>query len=370
MNKKILLLFLIILPNYIGDSVALDLNQLTLAPSIRDNYHLRIYASLPDARSMAVAKNIKTVFVGTRRNDRLYAIHQDKIHILAEGLNSPNGVAWRAPYLYLAEQNKITRYRFDEFSSQSPKLPDAEFIISLPNYRHHGWRVIEISPDGKFLYVSLGAPCNVCKVENLHGTIARLDLSNRDKKLEVVAYGVRNSVGMAFHPENNKLYFTDNGVDNMGDDLPPEEVNRLDENGQHFGFPYYGGGKARTSRPLVDGDFTFPLVELPAHNAALGIHFYQSDKNLPLNIAELDGKAIIALHGSWNRRIPDGYRVVMVDFKRNPAKIDLLIDNFLNMQEGRGRPVAIKTLWDGSLLISDDGHGKIYQLTKNQQSGK
>ncbi len=367
MNNKIFLLFLIILPVSVLDSYALDLKQLTLAKSIRDNYHLRIYASLPDARSMAVANNIKTVFVGTRSDDRLYAIHQNKIHILAEGLKSPNGVAWRAPYLYLAEQHKITRYRFDEFSSQ---LPNAEFIIDLPNYRHHGWRVIEISPDGKFLYVSLGAPCNVCKVKNLYGTIARLDLIAPNKKLEVVAYGVRNSVGMAFHPENGKLYFTDNGVDNMGDDLPPEEVNRLDKIGQHFGFPYYGGGKARTSRPLPDADFTFPLVELPAHNAALGIHFYQSDKNLPLNIPELDGKAIIALHGSWNRRIPDGYRVVMVDFKRNPAKVEVLIDNFLDMREGRGRPVAIKTLWDGSLLISDDGHGKIYQLIKNQQSGK
>ena len=134
-------------------------------------------------------------------------------------MNSPNGVAWRAPYLYLAEQNKITRYRFDEFSNQ---LPESRNLLSdLPNYRHHGWRVIEISPDGKFLYVSLGAPCNVCKVENLHGTIARLDIyAKNDKKLEIVAYGVRNSVGLAFHPETGKLYFTDNGVDNMGDDLP------------------------------------------------------------------------------------------------------------------------------------------------------
>ena len=367
MNKKIFLLFLLILSVSPLNSYALDVNQLTLAPSIRDNYHLRIYASLPDARSMVVADSIKTVFVGTRRKDRLYAVHQNKVHILASGLNSPNGVAWRAPYLYLAEQNKITRYRFDKFSTQ---LPKEEFIISLPNYRHHGWRVIEISPDGEFLYVSLGAPCNVCKVENLHGTIARLNLNANEKKLEIVAYGVRNSVGLAFHPETGKLYFTDNGVDNMGDDLPAEEVNRLDKIGQHFGFPYYGGGKARTNRPLPNIDITFPLIELPAHNAPLGIHFYRSYKNRPLNIPELDGKAIIALHGSWNRRIPDGYRVVMVDFKSNPAKVEVLIDNFLNMQEGRGRPVAIATLWDGSLLISDDGHGKIYQLTKNQQSGK
>ncbi len=354
---SLILYFIMITPL----AYALDLNQLTLSDKIRDGYQLRVYASIPDARSLAVANDIKTVFVGNRRKDNLYAIHQGKIYRLAKNLNSPNGVAWRTPYLYVAEQNKITRYHYPTFRAS---LPKAEHVIDLPNYRHHGWRVIEISPDGKFLYVSLGAPCNICTTE--YGTIARIDLYAKSKKLETIAYGVRNSVGLAFHPKNGTLYFTDNGIDNMGDDIPHEEINRLDVIGQHFGFPFYSG-ETRTKHPLPNNppEFHLPIVKLPAHNAPLGIVFYQADKNLPHYIAPLHNKAIIALHGSWNRKIPDGYRVLMVDFTHNPAKVEILIDNFLEMKEGRGRPVDIATLWDGSLLISDDGHGKIYQLLKD-----
>ncbi len=349
---------------------ALDLSQLTLHPTIAKDYQLKIYADIPNARALAIAPELKTVFVSDRRK-KIYAIYNQQRYIVLDGLKAPHGLEWRMPYLYVGEQHRITRYRLMQSDITNDIADKTELVADLPNYRHHAARSLRLSPDGEYLYVALGAPCNICRLEGVKGTIARLKLLPANnlsgQKLEIIAYGVRNSVGMAFRKNDTRLYFTDNGADNMGNDVPKEELNRVDKIGQHFGFPYYGGGNARTKFPLPSNptDFTLPIAEFPAHNAPLGMHFYNSltESQYPDLIASLKNKALIALHGSWNRTVPDGYRVVMIDFNQKPAKVEKLIDGFLNMHEGRGRPVDVATLWDGSLLISDDGLGKIYQLT-------
>ena len=347
---------------------ALELSQLTLHADIANDYQLKIYADIPNARALAIAAELKTVFVSDRRK-KIYAIHNQQRYIVLDGLKAPHGLEWRSPYLYVGEQHRITRYHIRQSNIVNNGNLDAELIVNLPNYRHHAARSLRLSPDGGYLYVALGAPCNICRLEGVKGTIARIDLNAaRDisqESLEIIAYGVRNSVGMAFRKNDTRLYFTDNGADNMGNDVPKEELNRVDKIGQHFGFPYYGGGNARTKFPLPDNppEFTLPIAEIPAHNAPLGVHFYNSLTQYPNLIPKLQNKALIALHGSWNRSVPDGYRVVMIDFNQKPIKVEKLIDGFLHMKQGRGRPVDVATLWDGSLLISDDAQDKIYQLT-------
>ena len=340
----------------------LDLSTL----KINGDYKIEIYADVPDARSLSVAGGLKAIFVGTR-GDSLYAIHERQVILLADNLHVPNGVAWQAPYLYLAEQDKISRFKITAKNLKNKNLPPAELLIKLPNYRHHGWRVLHISNDG-WLYVSLGAPCNVCSAQGLHATISRLKIAPKMKKptkLEIVARGVRNTVGLDINPSDGKLYFTDNGVDNMGDDVPLEELNRLDKIGQHFGFPYYGGGDARTRRKLPKEkiEFTAPIATFPAHNAPLGVHFYRGNSAQSAFMPDFQGKALIALHGSWNRSVPDGYRVDLVDLSSDSATVSTVIDGFLDLTPYRGRPVDIATLWDGSILISDDNLEKVYRLS-------
>ena len=214
------------------------------------------------------------------------------------------------------------------------------------------------------LHVAVGAPCNVCAVSGFEGTIIRLDTPLNSGRAEIVARGIRNSVGIDFNPLTGDMFFTDNGSDFLGDDLPPDELNHATADGLHFGFPFFGGGSARTrefAEQKILGRLVAPVIEFGAHVAALGIHFYRGD----MFPRAYRGDAFVAQHGSWNRRIPDGYRVMRIRFDAagRPVAKEVFAEGWLVGRRAWGRPVDIKELPDGSLLISDDKAGVIYRIT-------
>lgn len=350
-----------------GRATAADLDALRIA----EGFRVETYAEVRGARSLAVVPALHAVFVGGR-GDRISAIidadgdgRVDGVETVRTGLNVPNGIAWRDGYLYVAEQHRILRFAAPDLATL--KTAPAELILTgLPDKAHHGWRYARFGPDG-LLYVAVGAPCNVCVVDGFEGTIIRLP-AQTGATAEVFASGVRNSVGFDWQPRSGVLYFTDNGADWMGDDLPPDELNAAPTSGLFFGFPYYGGGMART-RQFRDQEppqaATPPALEFGAHVAALGITFYRG-RMFP---ADYQGDAFVAQHGSWNRTVPDGYRVVRVRFDGSgrPTGYEPFLDGFLDGDPGRrrpsGRPVDVAELADGSLLVSDDAGGRVLRIT-------
>lgn len=353
-----------------ASDVAKNLDQLNLP----EGFTIEIYAEVPNARQMALGQSTGTVFVGTR-GDKVYALVDkdkdrkvDKVVTLMDDLKVGNGVAMHRGYLYVAEQNRIARYAAPGFDLNLPFEQMREVIYDqLPDKAHHGWRYIAFGPDGK-LYVTVGSPCNICEVEGLEGTIIRMNPDGTDA--EIYARGVRNSVGLDFHPQTGDLYFTDNGVDTMGDDSPPDEFNHAPKAGMHFGFPYYAGGQDRHQDwkdKQPPQEVTFPEVEFQAHSANLGFKFYTGDQ-FP---AEYRGDAIVAQHGSWNRSEPVGYRLMRVTFDDNNqvSGHEVFIDGWLQNGEAWGRPVDVLQLPDGSLLVSDDYNGVIYRISYGEATG-
>ena len=333
------------------------LEQLTLPPG----FDIEVYAEVPNARSLALGAD-GTIYVSNRRGSSVYAIlpsasgPRQVIEILT-GLDMPNGVAYQAGDLYVAENTRITRYR--NVDSRLRDMPEADVIVAdLPAERHHGWRYIAFGPSGK-LHVSIGAPCNVCD-EDGFAVILRMnpDGSNR----EVVASGVRNSVGFAWHPESDELWFTENGRDMLGDDLPPDELNRVSEPGSHFGFPFCHGGdipdpEFGSARDCAE--FTPPVQRLGPHVASLGLRFYTGTE-FP---ADYRGQILIAEHGSWNRSEKIGYRVSLVRLEGNqPVSYEVFAEGWLQGNTVLGRPVDLQVLDDGSLLISDDQADLVYRV--------
>lgn len=329
-------------------------------------FSISVYAEVPGARSLAWAPTLGAMIVGTRDSD-VFAVYDrdgdgkaDEVRRIATGLNVPNGIAVHDGWIYIAEQNRVIRYR------PTPAAPDLRapqvLFDRLPDRSHHGWRYAAVGPDAK-LYVAVGAPCNICAVSGLEGTIVRMGLDGA--KPEIFARGIRNSVGLAFQPVTGDLYFTDNGGDGMGDDVPPDELNRAPRAGMDFGFPYYAGGHAVSpgwrGRPAPPG-VTFPVVAFGAHVAALGIQFYRGAMLPP----DYRGDALVAQHGSWNRSVPDGYRVMRVRFDKQgrAGRAEVFIDGWLAPDGAvSGRPVDLEELPDGSLLLSDDYAGVLYRIT-------
>jgi len=344
------------------DAPAADLARLRLPPG----FSIAIYAEVPGARSLAWAPTLDATIVGTRGED-VFAVYDrdrdgkaDEVRRIAAGLNVPNGIAVDDGWLYIAEQHRVIRYRPGR---ADPRLRQAQVLFDrLPDRSHHGWRYAAVGPDAK-LYVAVGAPCNICRVSGLEGTIVRMGLDGA--RPEIFARGIRNSVGLAFQPETGELFFTDNGGDGMGDDVPPDELNRAPRAGMDFGFPYYAGGHAVSSgwrgRPAPAG-VTFPEIAFGAHVAALGIHFYRG----AMFPAAYRRDAFVAQHGSWNRSVPDGYRVMRIRFDaaRRARRAEVFIDGWLAADGGvSGRPVDLEELPDGSLLLSDDRAGVLYRVT-------
>ncbi len=356
------LLFALVL-GVVATGACADLAKVKLPPGL----HIEVYAEVPGARSMAVAEPLGAVFVGTR-GSRVFAVldrdgdHKaDKVVTVLSGQKVANGIAWKDGALYVAEQHRITRHAAPSIEAIG-KGPPRVLFDGLPDKGWHGWRYAAFGPDG-MLYVTVGSPCNVCSVQGLEGTILRLDPT--DAKAEVFARGIRNSVGMDFQPATDELYFTDNGADNMGDDVPPDELNHAPRAGLLFGFPYYGGGDAATTFLKGGGPPTpvrMPVVRFGAHVAALDIHFYRGSM-LP---ADYRGDALVAHHGSWNRTVPDGYRIARVRFDKDGRATgwEPFAEGPLESSASAwARPVDVAELGDGSLLVSDDRAGVLYRIT-------
>lgn len=333
-------------------------------------FKIEIYADdLPGARSMARSPS-GVLYVGTRSEGVVYALvdrnrdrKADETIIIARGLNSPNGVAFKDGSLYVAEIDRILRYDDIEKDLARPPAP-AVLAAAFPKDRHHGWKFIRFGPDG-LLYVPVGAPCNVCeRKEKLYASIARLDPAG--EKIEIVAEGVRNTVGFDWHPGTKELWFTDNGRDWLGDDAPPDELNRAPKTGLHFGFPYVHGAAVRDPR-YGDGrdlsGYTAPAMELGAHVAALGMRFYTGAMFPP----EYRNRVFIAEHGSWNRTSPSGYRITSVEIRDGKAvNYKVFAEGWLKGFRAWGRPVDLEILPDGSMLVSDDKRGAVYRISRER----
>lgn len=327
-------------------------------------FSISVYAHVPNARSMTLSPN-GTVFVGTRK-DKVYAVtpgqdfaRGEEVIAVAEGLKAPNGVAFRQGSLYVAEISRVIRFDNIESNLKNPPRP---IIVNdkFPRDKHHGWKFIAFGPDS-YLYVPVGAPCNICeRREEIYSTITRINPG--EPEIEIFSRGVRNTVGFDWHPITKELWFTENGRDWMGDNRPPDEVNRAPQKGLHFGFPYCHGDipDPKYGRGRNCSDYTPPEIKLGPHVAALGMRFYTGD----MFPAGYRNQIFIAEHGSWNRSTPIGYRISIVRLEKNRAvKYETFAEGWLQSGEAWGRPVDVLVMPDGSMLVSDDHAGAIYRIS-------
>jgi glucose/arabinose dehydrogenase len=327
--------------------------------------------AVPNARQMALGRSgggRGIVYVGSASAGKVYAVEYGAsgvgtVHVVASGLGLPSGVAWRDGKLYVGALDRILRFDGIDDHLASPPSP---VVVNdrFPSDTQHGRRFIAFGPDGK-LYVSVGAPCNICLPDERHGVIQRLD---GDGAIETVARGVRNSVGFDWSPQDRTLWFTDNGRDLLGDDLPADELDHVTRGGEHFGYPFCHQGDLAdpefgAQRPC--SEFTAPAAKLGPHVAALGMRFYAGTQ-FP---AAYRGNIFIAEHGSWNRSRKIGYQVarVAVDGQGRAGAPEPFLQGFLQVDgSGReavwGRPADVLPLPDGSLLVSDDFAGAIYRV--------
>lgn len=315
-----------------------------------------------NARSLALGES-GTVFVGTRSAGHVYAVvdhgGRREVKTIATGLHRPSGVAVKDGALYVAELSRIVRFDAIDAHLDAPPAP-AVVIDDLPRDEAHGWKSLTLGPDGK-LYFGIGAPCNICASPEPYATIARVD--PRTPTLEIVASGVRNTLGMDWHPETRELYFTENGHDWMGDDRPQDELNHASRDGLHFGFPHCHQGDL-PDPTLAAGrgcsQFTSPVLTLGPHVAALGMRFYRGAQ-FP---REYRHNIFMALHGSWNRTQKTGFAVMRVTLSPTGwPQYSEFVTGFLEGDRFWGRPVDVLELRDGSLLVSDDWNGVIYRIS-------
>jgi glucose/arabinose dehydrogenase len=357
LNAGLLLVFLLSVQSSALADV--DLDDIKLPRG----FEIEVYAHVPNARSLAMGDN-DVVFVSNRRGNSIYAVvpsgdANPQVIEVARDLDMPNGIAFYDANLYVAEVGRILLYRNIMSRLTQPPAPEV-LDIQLPGERHHGWRYIGFGPDGK-LYVSIGAPCNICNRDDEgFGQIWRMNPDGSGQ--EVFARGVRNSVGFTWHPETGELWFTDNGRDMMGDNLPPDELNRAPVAGLHFGYPFCHGGEVLD--PEFGGDqdcksYVAPAQKLGPHVASLGVKFYTGDMFPP----EYRGQVFIAEHGSWNRSKKIGYRVMVVMLEDGvPVSYEPFARGWLKGDKIAGRPVDLLVLRDGSMLVSDDHSGLIYRI--------
>ena len=344
-----------------------NLGNIKLPKGFRISYFAQ---NVPDARELALGPD-GTVYVGTKSDGpkgRVYALPDknrdgkaDAVITIATGLLAPNGVAVRQGNLYVAELNRIIR--FDNIGANLRKPPKPVVVYNgLPDNPWHGPRYIGFGPDG-LLYVPVGAPCNSCEPEQpIFGTINRLRPDGTG--FQNIATGVRNTVGFDWHPVTKELWFTDNGRDMLGDDLPADELNRMTKPGQHFGFPYFFAGDV--ADPVLSAGktpdmYTPPARKLGAHVAALGMKFYTGTK-FP---AQYRNQIFIPEHGSWNRTKKSGYRISLVKLDatgKQAVSYQPFAEGWLQGQQSWGRPVCLLMLPDGSMLVSDDQGGAVFRI--------
>jgi hypothetical protein len=305
-----------------------------------------------------------TLFVGTQGEGKVYAIpnalaaEPGSVVTLARGLVMPSGVAFHGGDLYVGAVSTVLRFR--DIESNLVKNAPAEVVTDqLPDKTHHGWKYLGFAPDGA-LFVPVGAPCNICLSDNpVFASILRMDPETGENT--VFARGIRNTVGFAWHPETGDLWFTDNGRDMLGDDVPAEEVNIATASGQHFGYPHIHAGNIPDSEFGKDADpdrYVPPTIKIQAHSAALGVDFYTGSQ-FP---ERYHHTLFIAEHGSWNRSSKVGYRVSAVSRDESGTHYAPFITGWLSGQSNWGRPNDVLMAPDGSLLISDDQAGAIYRV--------
>lgn len=341
---------------------ALPLERIKLPPG----FHISVYADVPGARGLARGEN-GTIFVGTRRKGTVYAVvdrdgdhRADQVVTIADGLHMPVGVAYLGGSLYVSATDRILR--FDDIEQRLDHPPTPVVITDrLPNDKPHGWKYLAFGPDHK-LYVAVGAPCNICEPDpNRYAHLARM---NRDgSQYEVVARGVRNSVGFDWDPTNHELWFTDNGRDGLGDHEPPDELNHVTSAGLHFGYPYCHAGTipdAQFGGQHACSEYEPPALTLAPHVAALGMRFY-TGRMFP---EDYHNQIFIAEHGSWDRSEKIGYRISLATRDRQgQLRYSIFSEGWLQGQEAWGRPVDILAMPDGALLVSDDLAGALYRIS-------
>jgi len=370
-----------------ADAIRENLKRVKLPPGFK----IDLFAIVPDARHMAVAPSTNMLFVGTRKTtvwavtDRNSDGVADEVKSFAPSLKftNPNAVCWtKDGFLVVVEHNRVLNFPAAEFFYEGPDVavievvPQGKLIPVKEESYNHGARTCRVGPDG-MLYVTLGQPYNVQPKDKVDlydrigiGGIVRLNAFDGSKR-EVFAKGARNSVGMDFNPKDGSLWWTDNQVDGLGDDVPPGELNRSTKTGQHFGFPYWNGKYKVAGSPAATDlkdmkeptGAIFPQVEFPAHQAQLGMAFYTGNK-FP---AKYRGGAFVAAHGSWNRTKPSGAEVQFVPLNSDgtAGKMEVFASGFLDPETGlyRGRPVDVAVMKDGSMLVSDDFAGALYRIS-------
>lgn len=359
-------LLLAVLP-VMGAAADLPVEKIRLPPG----FHIEVFAyPLKGARSMAQAPG-GVLFVGTNDADgKVYALETHTkpptVHVIAQDLDQPNGVAFRDGALYVAEVSRILRYDHILESLQKPPRP----VILPPRFpgeHWHGWKFIRFGPDGK-LYVPVGAPCNECEVKDPFGSITRMNPDGTG--YEIFARGIRNTVGFDWDPRTRELWFTDNGRDNLGDDKPPDELNHAPRLGMNFGYPYCHGGDLPDpnlgfKHPC--SDFTAPEQRLGPHVASLGMRFYTGE----MFPAVYRQQIFIAEHGSWNRSRKIGYRIMLVRLQDGKAvSYTPFAEGWKQGENVWGRPVDVEVWTDGSLLVSDDHAGAIYRISYSHMKGE
>lgn len=308
-----------------------------------------------------------TLFVGSRDAGVVHALEDtnndgkaDERYIVASGLNMPVGVTFKDGALYVSDVSRILRLDSIEDRLAAPPAP-VVVTSSFPTETHHGWKFIAFGPDGK-LYVPIGAPCNNCLSDDpVYASITRINADGTGR--EIVAHGVRNTVGFDWHPVTGELWFTDNGRDMLGDNTPDCELNLLRAEGQHFGYPFCHAGTVKDPEfgdQRACSDFVPPAAPMGPHVAPLGMRFYTGDQ-FP---SKYRNAIFIAQHGSWNRSTPLGYRIMVAYPKEDgTASAEIFAEGWLNGNRATGRPVDVLVAPDGSLLVSDDSADMIYRIS-------
>lgn len=349
-----------------GPPVATPMDKLpTASLKVPPGFKVELYAhGIANARSLARGAN-GTIFVGSRLVGRVYAVTERNgtrvVRTIAEKLHRPNGVAFKDGRLYVAELSRVIRYDEIESRLDTPPVPTVVYS-DLPSDEPHGWKFIAIGPDDK-LYVPVGAPCNICDPSPAHAQIRRMNLDGTGA--EIVARGVRNTVGFDWQPGTRVLYFTDNGRDWLSETAPNDELNRvMKPGGEHFGFPYCHQGDLPDNEfgwGTRCADYTPPVAKVGPHAGALGIRFYAG----AMFPQEYRGAIFVVRHGSWNKteRIGGDIQLVKLNADGTVASIQPFLTGFLQGNVYNGRPVDVLVMPDGSLLVSDDYNGAIYRVS-------
>lgn len=371
-----------------ADAIKKNLTKIKLPPGFK----IALYGIVPDARHMAVAPSTNMLFVGTRKStvwavtDRNSGGAATEVKAFAPSLNfhNPNGVCWtKDGFLVVVEHNRVLNFPAAEFFYEGADVavievvPQGKLIPPDEESFNHGARACRIGNDKK-LYITMGQPFNVPPKDKLDlyasvgmGGVIRMDPFDGSGR-EVIARGMRNPVGISMNPKDGTFWTTDNQTDGMGDDTPPGELNHISAKiGAHYGYPWYCGRTKVTdaaagyelSKMPEPKDLVWPQVEFVPHAADLGLTFYDK-KAFP---TKYQGGMFVAEHGSWNRTVPSGYKVLYVPLKAdgNAGTPEVFADGFLDSETGiaTGRPVDVAVLHDGSLLVSDDFAGAIYRIT-------